>query len=184
VNSPGSNIPGVPFLHCTHPRRVLSQHRGNSRDGRYETLPACPDYCFTPDEDQGFRGDRMARKEPLCVSFPTTQGHSFAHPQISLKAPVGWLRCRLDVFASMQFFLENQGFDRRSSGRISLSTQESCASIVSRASEKCGSYPQPPHLSVDSYCAAPKRGNHRPCWARRRSRRAFSLMKPAASFWS
>lgn len=42
-------------------------------------------------------------------------------------------------------------------GVRALSTIKSCACCSSRASKKCGSYPQPPHLSVDSYCAAPKR---------------------------
>ncbi|MEL0209358.1 MAG: hypothetical protein VW891_01970, partial [Novosphingobium sp.] len=118
VNSPGSNIPGVPFLHCTHPRRVLSQHRGKSRDGRYETLQLVLTIALRRTKTKVFAAIAWPEKSLCAFHFPTTQGHSFAHPQISLKAPFGWLRCRLDVFASVQVFLENQSLDRQFSGRF------------------------------------------------------------------
>lgn len=161
---------------------MLSQCQDGSRDSRCVTPPTFRNSCFTLVDDQGPCSVCVVRKS-LCAFHFRTLGSQF---RTSADQPRGTCRlvtletCHIRIGACLN--LENQKLGCRFSEKFSLSTHQSCASIVSRASEKCRSYPQPPHLSVDSYCAAPKRSGQRPCCARRRSRSALSLMKPAASF--
>lgn len=92
-----------------HPSRLPLPHR-HGRSGRIparDGAECCERHValhFAPDGDRGPRRAQSTTQGCFHHSVSEHRSHSFAHPQISPKAPAGWLRCKPVMLASSRSY--------------------------------------------------------------------------------